>query len=118
VFKGIAVRGFANYFFVLGPNGLVTSASYFEGAEVNAACVVRILKEQAAAVAAAIEVKEAEVRRYNEWIVREREHYAWGVDTCNRYYRAAGGHTPFLFPADFKTFKQRGEAGLLEFDRL
>jgi cation diffusion facilitator CzcD-associated flavoprotein CzcO len=116
-FKGFAVRGFPNYFFALGPNSLVTSASYFEGAEVNLACVIRILEEKAAAGARAIEVKEDALRGYNEWIVAERERYSWGVDSCNSYYRAAGGHTPFLFPGDFATYKrQRSEAGLHDFD--
>lgn len=118
-FKGFAVPGFPNFFFALGPNSLCTSASYFEGAEVNLACIVRLLKEKEAAGASAIDVKEKELRSYNDWIIENRERFSWGVGTCTSYYRTPTGQTPFLFPGDFKTFKaQRQESGLHEFDMV
>ena len=118
-FKGFAVPGFPNYFFALGPNSLVVSASFFDSAEVNLRCIVRLLKEKAAAGARAIDVKEEELRRYNDWIVDERERFSWGVGSCNSYYRTEKGHTPFLFPGDFATYtQQRAESGLHEFDLI
>ncbi len=116
-YKGFAVPGFPNYFFALGPNSLCSSASFFEAAEVNLGCIIRILKEKQAAGARAIDVKEAAMRAYNDWIVAEREQFSWGVDSCNSYYRTPAGHTPFLFPGDFASYKQqRTECGLHEFE--
>ena len=116
-FKGFAVPGFPNYFFALGPNSLVPTASFFDSAEANVGCIVRILREKEAAGIRAIDVKESEWRAYNDWICTEREHFSWGVDSCNSYYRTPAGHTPFLFPGDFRTYKQqREESGLHEFE--
>ena len=118
-FKGFAVPGFPNYFFALGPNSLVATASFFESAETNLGCIVRILREKEAAGARAIDVKEDKLRAYNDWISAERERFSWGVDSCNSYYRTPEGHTPFLFPGDFATYKQqRKESGLHEFEIL
>ena len=118
-FKGFAVRGFPNYFFALGPNSLVASASFFDAAAVNLSCIIRILREKQAAGARAIDVKEAQMRAYSQWIATERERYSWGVGDCKTYYRTPEGHTPFLFPGDFKTYKQqREESGLQDFDLL
>lgn len=116
-FKGFAVPGFPNYFFALGPNSLCASASFFDSAEVNLRCIIRILKEKEAAGARAIDVKEEQLRAYNDWIAAERERFSWGVGSCNSYYRTPGGHTPFLFPGDFATYtRQRTESGLHDFD--
>jgi cation diffusion facilitator CzcD-associated flavoprotein CzcO len=118
-FKGFAVPGFPNYFFALGPNSLATSASFFDCAEINVRCVVKILKEKEAAGARAIDVKVEALESYNEWIREAREAFSWGVGSCDSYYRTAGGHTPFLFPGDFETYKkQRVESGLHEFETV
>ncbi len=116
-FKGFAVTGFPNFFFALGPNSLCASASFFESAEVNLGCVVRILKEKQRAGARAIDVKAEALRGYNDWIRDVREGFSWGVDSCNSYYRTPGGHTPFLFPGSFATYRQqRRESGLHDFE--
>ena len=116
-FKGFAVPGFPNYFFALGPNSLIASASFFDAAAVNLACVIRILQEKEAAGARAIDVKQEQLRAYNDWISAERERYAWGVGGCNTYYQSPGGHTPFLFPGNFEVYtQQRRESGLHDFD--
>ncbi len=116
-FKGIAVPGFPNYFLGVGPNGVLLSASFFAAAESNIACIVKLLAEKEAAGAKAIVVKEALHRAYNDWIASERENYSWGADDCISYYHTESGHTPFLFPGDFKTFRRhREETSLSEFD--
>lgn len=72
-----------------------------------------------AAGATAIDVKEERLRDYTDWIVEARSTFSWGVDSCNSYYRTPTGHTPFLFPGDFKTYReQRDECGLQDFVRL
>lgn len=116
-FKGFAVPGFPNYFFALGPNSLVPSASFFDSAEVNLGCIIRLLREKEAAGVRAIDVKEDQLRAYNDWILAERERFSWGVGSCNSYYRTSDGHTPFLFPGDFAVYtQQREESGLHEFE--
>jgi cyclohexanone monooxygenase len=116
-FKGIAVPGFPNYFLGVGPNGLLLSASFFAAAESNVEAIVRLMKEKEAAGAKTIAVKQDVHRAYNDWIHSEREKYSWGADSCTSYYHTPTGHTPFLFPGDFKTFVQhRREAGLHDFD--
>ena len=116
-FKGIAVPGFPNYFLGVGPNGLLLSASFFAAAESNVEAIVRLMKEKEAAGAKTIAVKTDAHRAYNDWIHSEREKYSWGAESCTSYYRTPSGHTPFLFPGDFKTFaRHRKEAGLHEFD--
>jgi cation diffusion facilitator CzcD-associated flavoprotein CzcO len=115
-FKGIAVPGFPNYFLGVGPNGVLLSASFFAAAESNVACIVKLLAQKEAAGARAIAVKEELHREYNDWIASEREKYSWGAADCTSYYRTPSGHTPFLFPGNFKTFKRhREESGLHEY---
>ena len=88
-----------------------------DAAESNVACIVKLLAQKEAAGAKTIAVREALHREYNDWIALEREKFSWGNADCNSYYRTPSGHTPFLFPGDFKTFKRhREEAGLHEFD--
>lgn len=118
-YKGIAVPGFPNYFLGVGPNGVLLSASFFAAAETNLRAIVKILREKQAAGKRAIAVKPELHRRYNDWIAEARGVFSWGVESCNSYYRTPSGHTPFLFPGDFKTFRRhREEAGLHEFDAV
>ena len=115
--KGISVPNFPNYFFVVGPNGLVLNVPYFVTVEQNAATIVRLLKEKQAAGAAAIAVKPAANREYNDWMLPRFPLYSWGHGSCNSYYRFDDGRAPFLFPGDFKTYKQmQDEGGLSEYD--
>ncbi len=115
-FKGIAVPGFPNYFLGVGPNGVLLSASFFAAAESNLAAIVELLAQKEAAGLKAIAVREELHRAYNDWIASEREKFSWGSPDCTSYYRTSSGHTPFLFPGDFKTFKRhRTEAGLHEY---
>ncbi len=116
-YKGVAVPGFPNYFFGVGPNGALLSASFFTALEINLASVIKVIQEMQRAGVRAVSVKESLHREHNDWIASAREKYAWGVADCDSYYRLPSGHTPFLFPGDLKTFKrQRAEAGLHEYD--
>ena len=112
-YLGMSVSGFPNYFFALGPNALCASASFFESAEVNLACITRILREKQAAGARSIDVRPECVRAYNDWIAQARESFSWGSGSCDSYYRTADGHTPFLFPGDFGTYREQRQAAAL-----
>ncbi|MEM9255323.1 MAG: NAD(P)/FAD-dependent oxidoreductase [Pseudomonadota bacterium] len=107
--KGIAVPDFPNYFFAVGPNGLVLNVSYFITAEQNVETIVRLLAEKQAANARSIEVKEAAFERYNNWMADRFGRFTWGSSDCHSYYRNAAGHAPFLFPGNFKEYKQLHE---------
>lgn len=118
-FKSIAVPGFPNYFFAFGPNGANAAMSFFASVEANIRAILKILKAKEAAGAKAVHPREDLTEAYNDWIVQEREAFAWGVEACDSYYRTETGHTPFLFPGDVKTFlRQRDEIGLHEFETV
>jgi cyclohexanone monooxygenase len=115
--KGIAKPGFPNYFFVIGPNGLVLNVSYFISAELNVKSIVGLLAEKQDQGVKAIEVKAEASKSYNDWLASQFERYSWGAPSCNSYYRNAAGHPPFLFAGDFKTYKQfHQQLGLHEYD--
>ena len=118
-YKGFAVPGFPNHFFALGPNSLVPTASFFDSAEVNVACIVRLLREKQEAGIRAMDVRESALQAYNAWIQGEREAFSWGVDACSSYYRTPAGHTPFLFPGEITVYKrQRDASGLHDFETV
>lgn len=115
--KGIAVPGFPNYFFAVGPNGLVLNVSYFITAERNVETIVGLLEEMQASGAAQLSVKPEVAQDYNAWMGERFERFSWGSSDCNSYYRNASGHAPFLFPGNFKEYRKLHEqSGLHEYD--
>jgi len=115
--KGIATPGFPNYFFAVGPNGLVLNVSYFITAERNVKSIVRLLAQKQAAGARAIAVKPELHREYNDWLQTRFPLYSWGHSSCHSYYRDAKGRAPFLFPGDFASYeKLHAEGGLHEYE--
>jgi cation diffusion facilitator CzcD-associated flavoprotein CzcO len=115
-YKGILVPGYPNYFLGMGPNAVVLSVSYFRSVELNVACIVNLLSEMCANDVQAVDVKPDLHRRYNDWIVEHCRQFAWGSGTCHNYYMNDAGHTPFLYPGDFRSFvKMRADCGLEQF---
>ncbi len=109
--KGIATPGFPNYFFAVGPNGLVLNVSYFITAERNVKSIVRRLEEKQRAGLGAIAVKPDVHREYNDWMGERFPLFSWGHESCNSYYRDASGRAPFLFPGSFDEYEALHEAG-------
>jgi len=115
--KGIAAPGFPNYFFAVGPNGLVLNVPYFKTVEQNIATIVDRLVAMRSAGARTIAVKPDAHRAYNQWMDSQFPLYSWGNESCQSYYRTASGRAPFLFPGDFETYaKLQHEGGLHEYD--
>ena len=115
-YKGISVPNFPNYFFAVGPNGLVLNVSYFITAEKNIESIVRLLTELRDRGARQIAVREEVHREYNTWMASQFPLYSWGAADCRSYYRNAAGHAPFLFPGSFKTYSRlHAESGLHEY---
>ena len=116
-YKGIAVPGFPNYFFAVGPNGLVLNVPYFITAERNVQTIVSLLAEMRNAGIGTIAVKPEVHRKYNDWMASQFPLYSWGAEDCHSYYRNAAGHAPFLFPGNFKTYaRMHTESGLHEYE--
>jgi cation diffusion facilitator CzcD-associated flavoprotein CzcO len=116
-YKGIVVPHFPNYFFAVGPNGLVLNVPYFITVEQNVATIVRLLRDKQKAGARVVDVKEDVNREYNDWMLERFPLYSWGNASCNSYYRFDNGRAPFLFPGDFKTYQQmQSECSLDEFE--
>jgi cation diffusion facilitator CzcD-associated flavoprotein CzcO len=115
--KGIATPGFPNYFFAVGPNGLVLNVSYFITVERNVKSIVRLLEQKQAAGARAIAVRPEVHREYNDWLLARFPLYSWGASSCTSYYRDAKGRAPFLFPGDFASYeKLHAEGGIHEYE--
>jgi cyclohexanone monooxygenase len=102
--KGISRPGFPNYFFAVGPNGLVLNVSYFFSAERNVESIVGLIQSMQRKGAASIEIKQEAFEQYNHWMLGQFPKYSWGSADCNSYYRNASGHAPFLFPGSFKDY--------------
>lgn len=113
-FKGVAVPGFPNWFFAVGPNGLVLSVSYFLTIEKSIATIVRLLREMRDAGADRMEVRQDAFERYNRWLDTQIERFTWSAADCHSYYRNAAGHAPFLFPGDYRTFRREQDAITLQ----
>jgi cyclohexanone monooxygenase len=115
--KGIARPDFPNFFFAVGPNGLVLNVPYFTTVERNVESIVRLLEQKQAAGAQTLEVKKTLHADYNAWMDTQFELYSWGDASCASYYRNDAGRAPFLFPGNFKTYaKLHEEGGIHEFD--
>jgi cyclohexanone monooxygenase len=116
-YKGISAPGFPNYFFAVGPTGMVLNVSYFLSAEKNIETIVRLLEEMRAAGANTLSVKPERFERYNAWMADRFPKYSWGSADCNSYYRNASGHAPFLFPGSFKEYcKIQDETALQDYE--
>ncbi len=115
--KGISVPGFPNYFFAVGPNGLVLNVSYFVTAERNVETIVGLLSELRNVGKRSVEVKREEFERYNETMDGKYAQFTWGAPGCDSYYTNESGHASFLFGGNFKQYQQlHGEVGLQEYD--
>ncbi|HET6414884.1 MAG TPA: hypothetical protein VFG22_01215, partial [Polyangiales bacterium] len=115
-YKGIATPGFPNYFFVIGPNGLVLHVPYFTTAERNVKTIVGLLKEMQRAGLIAIDVRQSVTDEYFDWMTTQFGRFSWGSADCNSYYTNAAGHAPFLFPGNFTQHVQFHEQiGLEDF---
>lgn len=113
-YKGMAVPGFPNFFFGIGPNGVALTVSYFITAHLNAQAIVRVLKQQREKGLNSIEIDEGKSRQYNDWMIEQFPKFSWGNAACQSYYRSPTGHVPFLYPDDFKRFKNERESFSLE----
>ncbi|MGB8221394.1 MAG: NAD(P)/FAD-dependent oxidoreductase [Polyangiales bacterium] len=116
-YKGIATPGFPNYFFAVGPNGLVLDVPYFKTAERNVKTIVGLLQQMRTAGITAIDVRQSTTDAYFTWMSTQFPRFSWGSRDCHSYYTNAAGHAPFLFPGNFEQFLEfHNEIGLQDFN--
>ena len=116
-YKGISIPGFPNYFFAMGPNGLVLNVSYFITAERNIETIVGLLDAMREEGVRVLELRESEFESYNHWMDQRFPRFSWGANSCNSYYTAGSAHPPFLFPGNFKEYARlHRESGLHEYE--
>jgi cyclohexanone monooxygenase len=115
--KGISVPDFPNFFFAVGPNGLVLNVSYFITAERNVETIVGLLSDLRSAGKQSLDIKREEFQSYNNTMDEKFAKFSWGSPDCNSYYTNDSGHASFLFAGNFKEYKRLHEAtGLQEYD--
>ena len=116
-YKSISVPGFPNYFFAVGPNGLVLNVPYFKTVEKSLATIVRLLSAMREQGARAADLKPGLLEEYNDWMADRFGRFSWGASDCHSYYRNASGHAPFLFPGNFKEFcRAQDDIGLQDYN--
>lgn len=118
-YLGIATPGFPNYFFAVGPNGLVLDVPYFKTAERNVRTIVGLLRTMREAGVRAVDVREDVTGEYFQWMASRFARFSWGSSNCRSYYTNASGHAPFLFPGDFRHWVELHEGvGLEDFSAV
>lgn len=116
-YKGMSVPGFPNYFYAIGPNGLILSASYFVTVEIAVAALARLLDDKQQANVTSMSVKRDKHRAFNDWALSQFPRFSWGHSSCNSYYRLDSGHAPFLYPGSADEYRaMKDEVGLHEYD--
>jgi hypothetical protein len=113
-YKGISVPGFPNYFFAVGPNGLLLNVSYFITVERNIKTIVSLQSDLRGAGKKTIEVKRETFEHYNNWLDDRFARYTWGAPDCHSYYTNEAGHASFLFAGTFREYQKLHEAGGLQ----
>jgi len=115
--KGISVPGFPNYFFAVGPNGLVLNVSYFITAERNLETIVGLMADLRDAGKQSLDVTREAFESYNNWLDGQFSSFTWAAPDCHSYYTNASGHASFLFAGNFKEYAALHEAsGLQEYN--
>ena len=115
-YKGMAIPGFPNFFYVIGPNGLMLSASYFVTVEISVEALAKLLVEKANKQINTLSVKPELHRQFNDWVATQIQKFSWGHSSCSSYYRTEAGHAPFLYPGTIKQFrKMKAEIGVHEY---
>lgn len=104
-YKGTAVSGFPNFFFLLGPNTGLGHSSMIFMAEAAAQYVVDALETMRKADLASVDVRPERVRRWNEGIQKRMPQTVWIRGGCASWYLDETGKNTTLWP-DF-TFRFR-----------
>jgi cation diffusion facilitator CzcD-associated flavoprotein CzcO len=102
-YRGTAVAGFPNLFFLVGPNTGLGHNSIVFMIEAQVAYVMDALRTMDAANATRVEVKAEAQRAYNAHIQRKLSTTVWNTGGCSSWYLDRNGRNATIWP-DF-TFR-------------
>jgi cation diffusion facilitator CzcD-associated flavoprotein CzcO len=102
-YRGTAVAGFPNLFFLVGPNTGLGHNSIVFMIEAQVAYVMDALRTMEQANASRLEVKSDAQRAYNEHIQRKLSTTVWNTGGCSSWYLDRNGRNATIWP-DF-TFR-------------
>src|SRR4051795_6444746 len=106
-YRGTAVAGFPNLFFLVGPNTGLGHNSIVFMIEAQVAYVMDALDHMDAASATRVEVKADAQRAYNDHIQRKLADTVWNTGGCSSWYIDRNGRNATIWP-DF-TFRFRSQ---------
>src|SRR3954452_7671015 len=106
-YRGTAVTGFPNLFFLVGPNTGLGHNSIIFMIEAQVQYVMDALAHMDAAAATRVEVKPGAQRAYNEHIQRKLAMTVWNTGGCSSWYLDSNGRNAPIWP-DF-TFRFRSQ---------
>ncbi|MFD1210725.1 flavin-containing monooxygenase [Arthrobacter sp. GCM10027362] len=98
-YNGVTVPGFPNFFMVYGPNvgGVVAGSLHFmleRASEYSLKAVREVLERRVKA----LDVKEAALDRFVEWVDRENRKMAWGQPYVRTWYQNGRGRVSQIWP--------------------
>ncbi|MCA9738345.1 MAG: NAD(P)/FAD-dependent oxidoreductase, partial [Gemmatimonadetes bacterium] len=97
-YYGVAVTGYPNLFFIIGPNSRVANNSIVFMIEAQVGHILRLLDHMDARGARVLEVEPEAQSAYND-ALQERMQRTVFVSGCDNWYRDARGRNPVLWPA-------------------
>ena len=104
-YKGTAVPGFPNLFFIVGPNvGLGHSSMVFM-IESQVAYVVDAVRTMRAHRYGSVEVRESVERAFHADLQHRMERTVWSTGGCASWYLDKHGHNTTLWPRSTFTFR-------------
>lgn len=106
-FKGSAIDGYPNFFFLVGPNTGLGHNSMIYMIEALSTYITDAIQQMRANGWRAVEVKPEALREYNDRLQAKVEGTVWQVGGCKSWYQNDAGRNTALWP-DF-TFKFREE---------
>ena len=105
-YKGAAVHGFPNMFFVIGPNTGLGHSSMVFMAESHINYLSSALKEMDRHGLATVEVREEKQQSYNAKLQDAMKSTIWTTGGCASWYLDAHGNNTTLWPSFTFTFRQ------------
>lgn len=98
-YNGITVPGFPNFFMIYGPNvnGVVAGSGHLM-MERAAEYAVRAVGELLHRGARSLDVTEAALDRFVEWVDAGNRRMAWGQDYISNWYQNAAGRVVTIWP--------------------
>ena len=105
-YKGAAVHGFPNMFFVIGPNTGLGHSSMVFMAESHINYLSSALKEMDRHGLATVEVREDKQQEYNAKLQDAMKSTIWTTGGCASWYLDAHGNNTTLWPSFTFTFRQ------------